>query len=59
MKHRELDISEVDYLIFDEVHKIQANSTYVEILKNFIFNHKLKLPPSNNPDILEQKKRIP
>ena len=45
----ELDISEVDYLIFDEVHNIYPESTYVDIMNKFIFNHKFMLSPAKNP----------
>ena len=43
--HGDLDISEVDYLIFDEVQNIYAESYYVNIMNKFIFNHKLMLSP--------------
>ena len=45
----ELDISEVDYLIFDEVQNIYPESTYVDIMNKFIFNHKFMLCPAKNP----------
>jgi hypothetical protein len=41
--HGELDISKVDYLIFDKVHGIYPESCYVDIMNKFIFNHKLML----------------
>jgi hypothetical protein len=48
-KARELEISEEDYLIFDEVHNIYPESTYVSIMNKFIFNHKLMQSPAKNP----------
>lgn len=43
--HGELDISKVDYLIFDEIHSINPESTYVDIMNKFIFNHELMQSP--------------
>ena len=41
LQYGELDISEVDYLIFDEVHNIFPESNCVDIMNKFIFNHEL------------------
>ena len=46
----DLDISQVDLLIFDEVHSINPESEYVSIMNNYIFNNKL---------MIEDKKRLP
>lgn len=54
LTYGELDMSEVDYLIFDEVHSIFPESTYVDIMNKFIYNHKVMLSPAKNPD-----KRLP
>jgi hypothetical protein len=58
LTYGELDISEVDYLIFDETHSIYVESSYVDIMNKFIFNHTLMLSPAKNPDLLEDK-RLP
>jgi ERCC4-related helicase len=58
LKDGELKISEMDFLIFEEVHNIYPESTYENIMKNFIFNDKLKLTIANDPDF-EQKKKLP
>jgi hypothetical protein len=49
-------MSEVDYLIFDEVHSIYPESTYVDIMNKFIYNHKLMLPLLGR---LKEKKTLP
>ena len=49
-----LDISEVDYLIFDDAFSDKKiPETYVDIMNKFIFNHSLMLSPEKNIDQLE------
>ena len=45
LMYGEIEISKVDYLIFDEVHSVYPESTYVDIMNKFIFNHDLMLSP--------------
>jgi ERCC4-related helicase len=58
LQYGELDMSEVDYLIFDEAHNIYPESTYVSIMNKFIFNHELMQSPAKNPVLLKDK-RLP